>query len=143
VSPVVIDTGVLVAGIFWRHEPHQCVRAWVRGSLKLAVSEAIFCEYERVLREVQADQGFTVALESWLESIRKTALWVVPTPLTSPVCRDRKDDIMIEAALAAGAHTIIARDADLTVLEKPFGIRMLTPRQWLAKLSRAERRKLG
>jgi hypothetical protein len=38
---------------------------------------------------------------------------------------------------------IIARDADLTVLERPFGIHILTPRQWLATLSRAERRKLG
>ena len=50
---------------------------------------------------------------------------------------------MIEAALAAGARTIIARDADLTVLEKPFGIQILTPRAWLATLSRVERRKLG
>jgi predicted nucleic acid-binding protein len=105
-----MDTGVLVAGTFWRHEPYQCVQAWVRGLVPLAVSEAIFSEYERVLREVQVEQGFTVGLESWLESVRKTALWVVPTPLTEPVCRDPKDDIVIEAALAAGVRTIIARD---------------------------------
>jgi putative PIN family toxin of toxin-antitoxin system len=143
VNPVVIDTGVLVAGIFWRHEPYQCVQAWVRGVLTMAVSEAVFSEYERVLREVKAEEGFTVNLEPWLESIRKTAYWVIPSPLTKPVCRDPKDDIMIEAALAAGARTIIARDADLTVLEKPFGIRILTPRAWLATLSREERRKLA
>jgi putative PIN family toxin of toxin-antitoxin system len=142
VNPVVIDTGVLVAGVFWRHEPHLCVQAWVSGLLTLAVSEAIFSEYERVLREVKAEQGFTTNLEPWLESIRKTALWVVPTSLTEPVCRDSKDDLMIEAALAAGARTIIARDADLTVLEKPFGIQILTPRAWLATLSRGDRRKL-
>ena len=139
----VLDTGVLVAGIFWRHEPHQCVQAWVRGLLTLAVSEAIFSEYERVLREVKAAQGFATDLGPWLEAIRKTAFWIVPTPLTEPVCRDPKDDMMIEAALAAGAGTLIARDADLTVLEKPFGIRILTPRQWPATLSRAERRKLA
>ena len=46
------------------------------------------------------------------------------------------------SCLAAGAKTIIARDADLTVLQKPFGIRILTPRAWLATLSRADRRKL-
>jgi predicted nucleic acid-binding protein len=51
--------------------------------------------------------------------------------------------MMIEAALAAGARTIIARDPDLTVLRNPFGIRILTPRQWLATLPRAERRRLG
>jgi putative PIN family toxin of toxin-antitoxin system len=142
VNPTVLDTSVLVAGIFWKHEPYQCVQAWVREWLTLAVSEAIFAEYDRVLREVKAEQGFTVDLEPWLESIRHTALWVIPTPLTAPVCRDPKDDVMIEAALAAGARTIIARDADLTVLERPFGIRILTPRQWLATLSRAERQKL-
>ena len=135
--------GVLVAGTFWRHEPYQCVQAWVQGLLTLAVSEVIFSEYERVLREVKAEQSFTTDLEPWLESIRKTACWVVPIPLTEPVCRDPKDDIMIETALAAGAKTIIARDADLTVLEKPFGICILTPRAWLASLSRADRRKLA
>ena len=142
-NPVVMDTGVLVAGIFWRHEPHLCVEAWVRGWLTLAVSEAIFAEYERVLWEVKSAQGFTTDLESWLAAIRKTAYWVVPTPLIEPVCRDPKDDIMIEAALAAGAKTIIARDADLTVLEQPFGIRILTPRRWLGTLPRETRRKLG
>jgi hypothetical protein len=32
--------------------------------------------------------------------------------------------------------------AGLTVLEQPFGIRILTPCAWLATLSRADRRKL-
>jgi len=32
---------------------------------------------------------------------------------------------------------------DTGVLEKPFGIQILTPRAWLATLSRADRRKLG
>lgn len=139
---VVIDTGVLVAGIFWRSEPHRCVRAWVRGLFTPVVSEAIFAEYERVLLAVQAEQKFTTDLEPWLAAIRKSAYWVSPHPLTETVCRDPKDNIMIEAALAAGAQTIIARDKDLTVLEKPFGIQILTPRAWLATLSRSDRHKL-
>jgi uncharacterized protein len=68
---------------------------------------------------------------------------VAPQTLTEPVCRDPNDDMVIEAALAADARTIIARDPDLTVLRNPFGIRILTPRQWLATLPRAERRRLG
>ncbi len=142
-KPTVLDTGVLVAGIFWRHEPHRCVQAWVHGLFTLTVSEPIFSEYERVLREVKADQGFTTDVTPWLEAIRSTALWVTPHTLTEPVCRDPNDDMMIEAALAASARTIIARDPDLTVLRNPFGIRILTPRQWLATLPRAERRRLG
>ena len=49
-----LDTGVFVAGVFWRHEPHACVEAWFRGLICPVVSEAIFVEYERVLREVKA-----------------------------------------------------------------------------------------
>ena len=141
--PVVVDTGVLVAGIFWRTEPHLCVRAWLRGFIALTVSEPIFVEYERVLREVKSQQGFATDLDPWLDAIRRSGHWVAPFPLTDPVCRDPKDDAMIEAALAAGARTIIARDADPTVLEQPFGIQILTPRRWLATLPRADRRTLA
>ena len=141
-NAVVVDTGVLVTGIYWRREAHQCVRAWLCGLFTLTVSKAIFAEYERVLQEVKAEQNFDTDLEPWLAAIRKSAYWVAPHPLTKPVCRDPNDDMMIEAALAAGASTIIARDPDLTVLERPFGIRIITPRAWLATLSRSERRRL-
>jgi predicted nucleic acid-binding protein len=60
--------------------------------------------------------------------------------LREPVCRDHHDDKFIEAALAVGARTLIARDSDLTVLEKPFGIEILTRRAWLSRLPRAQRR---
>src|SRR5262245_51874456 len=52
VKLVVLDTGVLVAGVFWRHEPHLCVKAWLRGLVTPVVSGDIFAEYERVLGEV-------------------------------------------------------------------------------------------
>jgi putative PIN family toxin of toxin-antitoxin system len=139
-TPVVIDTGVLVSGIFWRHEPHQCLQAWLRGILALVVSESIFAEYQRVLREVKAEQGFTTDLAPWLAAIQESALWVTPAPLVSPVCRDPKDDQFIEAALAGRARWLIARDADLTALEKPFGVEIVTPRQFLGRLPRHVRR---
>jgi putative PIN family toxin of toxin-antitoxin system len=140
--PVVIDTGVLVSGIFWRREPHQCVRAWVQGLAAMVVSVPIFTEYDRVLRELKAEQHFTTDLEPWLATIRRTALWVEPSPLGRRVCRDPKDDMFIEAALAGGARLVIARDPDLTDLEKPFGVEMVTPRQFLARLPRQVRREL-
>ena len=138
----VLDTGVLVSGIFWRHEPHGCVQAWLHGVLLLVVSQPVMEEYDRVLREVKTAQRFVTDLEPWLTAIRHSALWVTPTPLRASVCRDPKDDKFIEAALAGDAHLLIARDADLTVLEKPFGIEILTPRQFLSRLPRRIRRDL-
>ena len=58
------------------------------------------------------------------------------------VCRDSKDDKFIETALAAHAIVILARDADLTDLEKPYGIEIVTPRQFLGQLPRRIRRAL-
>ncbi len=106
------------------------------------VSPAIFAEYERVLRDVKAEQHFATDLEPWLATIEKSALWVTPTPLIRPVCRDPSDDKFVEAALAAGARFLIARDADLTDLEKPFGVEIVTPRQFLGRLARQVRRQL-
>lgn len=139
---IVLDTGVLVAGVFWRYEPHACLKAWMCGLLCPVVSEDIFTEYERVLREVKTRERFDADLKPWLKLIQSSALWVTPVKLPDPVCRDRHDDKFIEAALAVGAPTLIARDADLTVLQKPFGIEILTPRTWLSRLPRAQRRLL-
>jgi putative PIN family toxin of toxin-antitoxin system len=141
-TPVVIDTGVLVSGVFWRHEPHQCVRAWLRGFYALVVSDPILLEYERVLREVKAEQGFNTDLDPWLAAIHNSTARVTPEPLGRRVCRDPKDDMFIEAALAGGSRWMIARDPDLTDLEKPFGVEIVTPRQFLARLPRAMRRQL-
>ena len=141
--PTVIDTGVLVSGIYWRHEAHLCVRAWLRGLIVPVVSDPIYAEYERVLHEVKTEQGFQTDLETWLVAIKESALWVTPIALANQVCRDANDDKFISAALAAGARTLIARDRDLTLLEKPFGIAILTPRQFLASLPRTARRKLA
>jgi putative PIN family toxin of toxin-antitoxin system len=139
----VIDTGVFVAGVFWRHEPHLCLNAWLKGFLLPVVSEEIFAEYAAVLARVKREQGFDADTDLWLDSVRNSALWVTASPLKRRVCRDAKDDQFIWAALTAGARTVIARDHDLTDLEKPFGIEIQTPRRWLGTLTRAQRRMLG
>jgi len=137
-----MDTGVFVAGVFWRSEPHKSLKAWLLGMVSLVVTDAIYEEYERTLRRVKLQQGFDTDLAPWLTLVRDYGVWSTPDVLPSPVCRDPKDDIMIEAALAGQARTIIARDRDLTTLEKPFGIHVVTPRQWLGTLPRATRRVL-
>ena len=106
----------------------------------VAVSDPVYDEYRRVAWRVKEQKRLVGGPEPLLRLIRERAVWVVPEPLTKRVCRDPKDDKFIEAALAARAGVLLARDADLTDLEKPYGIEILTPRQFLGRLPRKIRR---
>jgi len=64
----------------------------------------------------------------------QTVRLVEPAPLGKPRSRDSKDDPYLACALCAGAKWIISRDEDLLVLQKPFGISIITPREVLARL---------
>jgi len=142
VTPLVLDTGVLIAGLYWRNEAHQCLRAWQHGVFQLAVSDAVFDEYRRVAWRVKEKERLAGDPEPLLRLIHERALWVIPEPLAKQVCRDPKDDKFIEVALAARARLLLARDTDLTDLEKPFGVEIVTPRQFLRRLPRQVRRLL-
>ena len=54
----VIDPGVFVAGVFWRHEPHLCLKAWLRGMMTPVMTEDMLAEYEAVLEQVKQEQQF-------------------------------------------------------------------------------------
>jgi putative PIN family toxin of toxin-antitoxin system len=138
-----MDTGVLVAGLCWRNEAHRCLQAWQQGVYHLAVSDAVFDEYRRVAFRVKEQERLAGDPEPMLRLIQSCALWVMPDPLASPVCRDPKDDKFIEAALAAKAPLLLVRDADLTDLQKPFGVEIVTPRQFLRRQPRQVRRQLA
>ena len=46
-------------------------------------------------------------------------------------CRDRKDDPYLACAVGARAQFIVSNDRDLLVLQKPFGVAIVTPIQLL------------
>jgi putative PIN family toxin of toxin-antitoxin system len=66
-----------------------------------------------------------------LAGILERAAFFTPT-VTVTDWRDAKDNIDLELALSAGAHTIVSGDTDLLVLHPWRGIRILTPAAYLA-----------
>jgi predicted nucleic acid-binding protein len=47
------------------------------------------------------------------------------------ICRDPKDDMVLECAAVSGAEIIVSGDKDLLVLKNYQGIRVVTPRGFL------------
>ncbi len=132
---VVVDTNVVVSAAFWpKSEDRRCFVLLARRKCRLAVTEAILDEYRvlatRIGRRECPDRTPTPFVD-WIERV---ALLVEPSPLGERRSRDVKDDPFLACALASRAEFIVTKDKDLLVLEKPFGIAIVTPREFSRKL---------
>lgn len=132
---VVVDTNVLVSAAFWpKSEDRRCFVLLARRRCRLAVTGTILDEYRtlaaRIGRRECPDKDPTPFID-WIERV---ALLVEPSPLGKRRSRDAKDDPFLACALASRAEFIVTKDKDLLALEKPFGVEILTPREFYRRL---------
>jgi predicted nucleic acid-binding protein len=50
---IVLDTNVLIAGIFWGGTPGQIITAWEKNAFEVVVTEPVLAEYEPKLKSKQ------------------------------------------------------------------------------------------
>jgi len=131
---VVLDAGVVFSGVGWRGEAHRCLLAMAHRRIIAYATEETLKELSNLLadRGDRAKHPPATILAWYLDNVKR----VVPAPLGKQRSRDVKDDPYLACALGAGAKLIVTRDGDLLVLEKPFGIQIITPRELLIRLSR-------
>ena len=132
---VVVDTNVVVSAAFWpRSEDRRCFVLLARRKCRLAVTEVILDEYRtlatRIGRRECPDKDPTPFLD-WIERV---ALLVEPSPLGKRRSRDVKDDPFLACALANRDEFIVTKDKDLLAVEKPFGVEVVTPREFYRRL---------
>lgn len=129
---VVADTNVVVSAIFWPGASRRCLALWAKRRFHLAITIPIFEEYEEIARRV-ARRIPEVNPEPWLKWIERKAKVYEPVPVGKQRSRDPDDDPFLACALASNARIIISNDDDLLALEKPFGIAIHTPQQFLSR----------
>lgn len=134
---VVFDSSVIVGGAGWRGECHLCLVAMARRRAQVFVSAWILEEVRRTVSRLQAE-GVIRKHDPWpvVNWFASTAKRVQPLPTGKPRSRDAEDDPAIGTALAGECRLIVTTDLDLLVLEKPFGISIVRPREFLAILQR-------
>jgi len=128
---VVLDTNVLVAALVARGLCLEVVQRTIRMRC-LASSTALLDELESTL-QLKFEVMPAVAL--FLALLREQTTLVDPFVLPQSVCRDPDDDVVLGTAMAAGADVIVTGGKDLLVLGVYEGIRIETPRQFLAALT--------
>lgn len=129
---VVLDTNVVVSGVFFGGVPGRILSAWSAGQFVLVLSPAILEEYRRVGHELGVRYpDVNAAFEPVLTLITMNAMIVDAPVLTESVSQDPDDDMFLAAALAAQAPCVVSGDRDLLQVSGWRGFEVLTPRQFL------------
>jgi putative PIN family toxin of toxin-antitoxin system len=131
----VLDTNVVISGIFWKGPPFEILEAWQNHRFLLVISPPILDEYRRVLDEMTKQRRIPV-LSSILEIIELHSEMVTPVRFPKSVCSDPDDDKFLEAALAARSDYVVTGDAALLKIKDHQGIQIVRPRQFLALMPR-------
>jgi putative PIN family toxin of toxin-antitoxin system len=129
---VVLDTNVLISGIYFGGIPGKILEAWGARRFQLLVSTEILQEYLNVVERL-ADQYAGVDYESVIGLIIQNAELVQPSDLPESVSTDPDDDKFLACALAGDSTTIVSGDSDLLNVSGYCGIRVLTPKAFVSE----------
>jgi putative PIN family toxin of toxin-antitoxin system len=130
---IVLDTNVLISGIFFSGLPGKILKAWGSRKLQLLVSTEILEEYLSVAERL-ANRYDGVEYEEILGLIVQNAELVQATGLPKPVCTDPDDDKFLACALASNTRIVVSGDRDLLKVSGYCGIQVLTPKAFASEM---------
>jgi putative PIN family toxin of toxin-antitoxin system len=129
---IVIDTNVLVSGLFFGGLPGQILEAWKDENLTLVVSPAILEEYFRV-GHVLASKYQGVDLDPLLALIAMHAAIIDAPEISHGICEDPDDDKFMDCAVAGGACVVVSGDKHLRAVSGWQGVDVMTPRAFVER----------
>ena len=127
---VVLDTNIIISGIFFSGPPYQILKAWRNKEIQIVISLEILDEYYRVGEELAA-QFPEVDLNPILELFTANAELIEAVQLDEAVCDDPDDDKFFACAIAGGANLIISGDKHLLKMSGYQKIEVVRPRQFV------------
>jgi len=129
---VIIDTNVLISGIFFGGPPAKILEAWHGSELQLVVSPEILEEYFEVCERISVRYP-DIDIAPILVLIARSSQVVESPPLAERISRDVDDDMFIACAIASDTRTIISGDNDLLTVSGYERVQVMTPRDFVDK----------
>lgn len=128
---IVVDTNVLISGVFFGGFPRKILSAIVTKEITACATAEIIDEYEEIVQEmIDRKQGHIN--RAILAPLIKTMEIIEPTSHIE-VCRDPDDNKFLECAKDSCALYIVSGDKDLLVLEKYEKIQIVTAKEFCDK----------
>ncbi len=127
---IVLDTNLLVSGIFWGGTPLKILDLWKKKRIELVASQSTLDEYLRTIQKIAERTGRAELSRAW-SLILPSRLRLVSVRKSFRLCRDPGDDIFIDCAIAGRAHYIVTGDQDLLVLKQVMSVRIVNDKHFL------------
>lgn len=143
----ILDTNVLAAGLAGLEAPTSAsgiiLARWLAGAgagpFELVVSSHILEELERVLTKPYFRTRRSRPQIEWAQSfVESVATFVVPAEGISGVAPHPEDDLVLAAAVSAGADYLVTGDKRFLAVGSYAGVTMLSPRDFLDVLEAAK-----
>ncbi len=127
---IVLDTNVLISGIFFSGPPYQILKAWQAGQINIAISEEILTEYQSVAQKL-SKQFPSVDIKQILKLITIHTEIVDPQGYEVTVCEDPDDNMFISCAIVSHSKVIVSGDKHLLTISGYQGIEVCKPRDFI------------
>jgi putative PIN family toxin of toxin-antitoxin system len=131
---IVLDTNVLISGIFWRGVPNQILSLWRDKKLVFVVTLEILEEYSRVANELSSKHQ-KIDLNPLFELLTVESEFCTPVKLFKHICEDPDDEKFIECAIAGNVKYIVTGDNDLLKINGYRHIKIVRPQVFLKEFS--------
>jgi putative PIN family toxin of toxin-antitoxin system len=129
---VVLDTNVLISGIFFGGHPRAVLEAWVAERYELVISPSIVDEYVQTCDRLGASHP-SLEYQPILAAIIGHSTLVPDTPGFEPITADPDDDKFMLCAEGSGA-TVVSGDQHLLDADGWHDTPVLKPRDFLDSL---------
>lgn len=127
---VVVDTNVFVSAFIWGGNPQKVIRKWLKGELILLLSPFLLAEILLVLERFGFNQKDLQKLRYILEI---HSLKLAPRRKVT-LCRDKKDNQVLDLCLAGKADYLVTGDKDLLAIKKFQKTKIVSAKEFLNKM---------
>ena len=130
----VVDTNVLISGFIWGGTPKKIIDKFrFERSFLLVFSPELIHEFRgKLLHKFHLRPEL---VNQWVEELSLYTELVIPE-LTAKICRDPKDNMILDTAKSTSANYIVTGDKDLLSLRTFSTITIVSPKEFLVILTR-------
>ena len=132
---VVLDNNVVLSALLFPHGRLNWLRlAWLESVLMPLASLETLSELRRVIRY----RKFGLSYNDQDRAMHRYSPWcemiAIDEPPEIPDCRDPRDRMFLELAVAGQADALVTGDGDLLSLAPVFAVPIITPTELMARL---------